>query len=97
MPAEGTKAGSEVVASAWRSREVWLDYAETIEENTADFRRAKFSRRRLARQQVVCLATGVSPREEDAEYEEASGKTAGALSTDAVCRTCCAQGKTWPS
>jgi hypothetical protein len=45
---------------------------------------------------VVCLAAGVSQREEDKGYEEASGKTVGALSSHAVCRTGSAQGKTWP-
>ena len=46
---------------------------------------------------MVCLAAGISPRKEEDGYEEASGKVAGALSSDAVCRTCCAQGETWPS
>jgi hypothetical protein len=62
----------------------------TNEENTADARRTQFRRRRLARQQVVCLTAGVSPREGDEGYEEASDKTAEALSSHAMYRTGCA-------
>jgi hypothetical protein len=41
---------------------------------------------------MVCLTAGVSPREGDEGCEEASDKTAGALSSHAVYRTGCAYG-----
>ena len=56
-------------------------------ENAADARRTQFRSRRLARQRVVCLVAGVSPRKRGGEgYEETSGKTAEALASHAVCR-----------
>jgi hypothetical protein len=42
----------------------------------------------------VRLAASVSPRGWDEGYEEASGRTAGAPSTFAVCRMGCKQGET---
>lgn len=46
---------------------------------------------------VVCLMAGVSPRKGDEGYEKTSSKAVGALASRAVCRTCCAQGETWPN
>jgi hypothetical protein len=63
------------------------DCAGASEENVADARRTQFRSRRPARQQVVCLVAGVSPRKGDEGYEETSRKTARALDSYAVCRT----------
>lgn len=57
---------SAVVANALRSCKGLAGTARrTNEENIADARRTQFRRHSPARQQVVCLAAGISPREGD--------------------------------